>query len=55
EGTVPLYRLYNTELDAHFYTPSAEEKDAFLADSNYQLEGGEDGVAFYVQPVDDIA
>ncbi|MGL5941359.1 MAG: pre-peptidase C-terminal domain-containing protein [Waterburya sp.] len=55
EGTVPLYRLYNTELDAHFYTPSAEEKDAFLANSNYQLEGGEDGIAFYVQPIDDIA
>ncbi len=54
EGTVPLYRLYNPELDAHFYTPSAEEKDAFLATSNYQLEGGDDGIAFYVQPADDI-
>jgi hypothetical protein len=55
EGTVPLYRLYNSELDAHFYTPSAEEKDAFLETSNYQLEGGDDGIAFYVQPADDIA
>ena len=52
EDTVPLYRFYNSSLDAHFYTPSVEERDEFLADSNYQLEGGEDGVAFYVEPVD---
>jgi hypothetical protein len=52
EGTVPLYRLYNPELDAHFYTPSADQKDAFLETSNYQLEGGDDGIAFYVQPAD---
>jgi hypothetical protein len=52
EGTVPLYRIYNTELDAHFYTASAEEKDAFLNNSDYQLEGGDDGIAFYVQPAD---
>jgi hypothetical protein len=52
EGTVPLYRLYNPSLDAHFYTPSVEEKDAFLETSNYQLEGNQDGIAFYVEPAD---
>lgn len=54
EDTVPLYRFYNSSLDAHFYTPSTAEKDEFLADSNYQPEGGESGIAFYVEPVADI-
>ena len=54
EDSVPLYRFYNQSLDAHFYTPSIEEKDEFLADSAYQPEGGDDGIAFYVNPVADI-
>lgn len=54
EGSVPLYRFYNTGLDAHFYTPSVEERDEFLASSAYQPEGGEDGIACYVQPIIDI-
>ena len=54
EGSVPLYRFYNSSLDAHFYTPSAEERDEFIASSAYQPEGGEDGIACYVQPIIDI-
>lgn len=54
EGTIPLYRFYNPSLDAHFYTPSAEERDFFVDSPDYQLEGGGDGIAFYVEPVTDI-
>lgn len=52
EGTVPLYRFYNPGLDAHFYTPSIEERDFFLESPDYQPEGGDDGIAFYVEPVE---
>ena len=54
EGTVPLYRFYNAGLDAHFYTPSAEERDFFIQSPDYQPEGGGDGIAFYVNPSNDI-
>ena len=50
QGTVPLYRFYNQELDAHFYTPSAEERDTFIASADFDLEGSNDGIAFYVEP-----
>lgn len=50
EGTVPLYRFYNADLDAHFYTPSAEERAFFIESPDYQPEGGDDGIAFYVEP-----
>lgn len=53
EGSVALYRFYNSGLDAHFYTPSIEERDEFLASSAYTPEG-EDGIAYYVQPITDI-
>lgn len=49
EGTVPLYRFYNPGLDAHFYTPSSEQRDAYLDSPNFQPEG-ENGIAFYVEP-----
>ena len=52
EGTVPLYRFYNQSLDAHFYTPSAEERDEFIASPEYQPEGSDSGIAFYVQPIE---
>ena len=52
EGTVPLYRFYNQSLDAHFYTPSIAERDTFIASPDYQPEGSESGIAFYVQPVE---
>ena len=51
EGTVPLYRFYNEGLDAHFYTPSTEERDAFIASPDFEPEGGDGGIAFYVEPV----
>lgn len=54
EDSVALYRFYNQSLDAHFYTPSIEERDEFLADSAYQLDSGEDGIAYYVDSVADI-
>ena len=54
EGTTPLYRFYNPGLDAHFYTPSIEERDFFINSSDYQPEGGGDGIAFYVEPAADI-
>ena len=50
EGTIPLYRFYNQELDAHFYTPSAEERDTFMASADFEPEGSDDGIAFYVEP-----
>ncbi|MCC0175409.1 hypothetical protein I4641_00240 [Waterburya agarophytonicola K14] len=52
EGSTALYRFYNPGLDAHFYTPSIAERDQFLASAEYQPEGGEDGIAYYVQPIE---
>lgn len=52
EDTVALYRFYNASLDAHFYTPSIEERDEYLASSDYQPEGDENGVAFYVESIE---
>ena len=49
--TVPLYRFYNSELDAHFYTASTEERDAYLDSPEFQPEG-ENGIAFYIEPVE---
>ena len=54
EGTVPLYRFYNASLDAHFYTPSTEERDAFIESPDYEPEGGDSGIAFYVEPAPDM-
>ena len=53
EGTTPLYRFYNQSLDAHFYTPSFEERDQYIADPDFQIEG-DGGVAFYVNPASDL-
>ncbi|MEM8676375.1 MAG: hypothetical protein AAGF83_21295 [Cyanobacteria bacterium P01_G01_bin.67] len=50
EGTVPVYRFYNPTLDGHFYTTSTEEKDFFTESPDYQIEGGSEGIAFYVEP-----
>ena len=50
----PLYRFYNSSLDTHFYTPSIVERDAVLADlPDYRLEGN-DGIAFYVEPIVEV-
>lgn len=37
-GTVPLYRLYRTSHDKHFYTTDAAEKDGAISKLNYGLE-----------------
>ena len=50
----PLYRFYNSSLDTHFYTPSIVERDVVLADlPDYRLEGN-DGIAFYVEPIVEV-
>jgi hypothetical protein len=54
EGSIPLYRFYNAELDAHFYTPSTAERDSFIQSPDYELEGGGEGIAFYVEPAAEI-
>jgi Ca2+-binding RTX toxin-like protein len=54
EGTVPVYDLYDTKLDTHFYTVSAAERDASLESPDVELQDGEDGIAFYVEPVLEI-
>ena len=53
-GATPLYRFYNRAVDAHFYTPSVAEKDATLANlPDYQLES-DNGIAFYVEPLNEL-
>ena len=58
EGYTPLYRFLNLNVDtpAHFYTPSAAERDNLVNDpglsSVYQVEGNEEGAAFYIQPLE---
>jgi hypothetical protein len=54
EGTIPVYRLYNTELDTHFYTVSASERDSLLESSDFESQGGADGIAFYVEPAPEV-
>ena len=39
-------------INAHFYTPSAAERDGVLENlPDYQPEG-DNGIAFYIQPLD---
>jgi hypothetical protein len=54
EGTIPVYRLYNTELDTHFYTVSSSERDSLLESSDFESQGGADGIAFYVEPAPEV-
>ena len=52
ENTTPLYRFYNPVINAHFYTPSATERNGVLENlPDYQPEGN-NGIAFYIQPLD---
>ena len=30
DGSIPIYRFFNSTTGAHFYTPSATERDAVL-------------------------
>ncbi|MEM0987150.1 MAG: hypothetical protein AAGJ32_12965 [Pseudomonadota bacterium] len=40
KGSTEVYRFYNDKLGSHFYTASATERDAILANNSaYQLEG----------------
>ena len=53
EETIPLYRFYNPVVDSHFYTPSVAERDFVLETlPDYQPEG-ENGIGYFVQPLDD--
>ena len=52
-GTVPVYAFYNSKLDANFYTASIEEKDSYLESPDFQAVG-ENGIAFYAEPVPEI-
>ncbi|MBW4535591.1 MAG: spondin domain-containing protein [Pleurocapsa minor HA4230-MV1] len=52
-GTVPVYAFYNSKLDANFYTASIEEKDSYLKSPDFQAVG-ENGIAFYAEPVPEI-
>lgn len=49
-GTVPVYGVYNSQLDANFYTASVNERDSYLESADFQSVG-EDGIAFYAEPV----
>ena len=48
DGSIPIYRFFNSTTGAHFYTPSATERDAVLELPDYQSEG----VAYYALPLD---
>ena len=50
EGTEAVYRFYNSDLDAHFYTSSLSERDTYLDSPDFQPEGEDEGIAFYAQP-----
>jgi hypothetical protein len=52
-GTVPVYGVYNSKLDANFYTASMEERDSYLESPDFQAVG-EDGIAFYAEPVSEM-
>ncbi|MEM7591887.1 MAG: hypothetical protein AAF383_10280 [Cyanobacteria bacterium P01_A01_bin.83] len=54
DDTVPVYRFYNASLDAHFYTISTAERDSFIESPDYQIEGGAEGIAFYVEPASEL-
>jgi len=47
DGTIPIYRFYNTNLDVHFFTPSAVEKDFVIDNLPQYRQEGIGGVAFY--------
>ena len=49
EGTIPIYRFFNTNTGAHFYTPSVAERDNVEDNlSDFQSEG----IAYYAFPID---
>ena len=49
EGTIPIYRFYNSDTGAHFYTPSAVERDNVEQNlPDFQSEG----IAYYALPLE---
>ena len=54
EKTVPLYRFYHTIADTHFFTPSVAERDYVKENLPWYREEGDNGIAFYVEPVDNF-
>ncbi|MEO1339741.1 MAG: hypothetical protein AAFV28_01040 [Cyanobacteria bacterium J06635_13] len=53
EGTIPVYRVYNSELDQHSFTTSVAERDSLIS-ADFVQQGGEDGIAFYVEPATEL-
>ena len=51
DSSLPVYRFLNSTTGAHFYTPSAAERDAVEELPDYQSEG----VAYYALPLDSEA
>ncbi|MEO0925848.1 MAG: hypothetical protein AAFY63_08250 [Cyanobacteria bacterium J06643_13] len=52
-GTIPVYRVYNSELDQHSFTTSVAERDSLIS-ADFVQQGGEDGIAFYVEPATEL-
>ncbi|MGL5796466.1 MAG: hypothetical protein ACRC06_19080, partial [Waterburya sp.] len=49
EGSIPIYRFYNSTTGSHFYTPSTVERDYVTNDlANFESEG----IAYYALPFD---
>ena len=47
EGSIPIYRFFNTTTGAHFYTPSTTERDNVTENlPDFQSEG----IAYYALP-----
>ncbi|MEL6579470.1 MAG: hypothetical protein AAFQ14_06950, partial [Cyanobacteria bacterium J06621_12] len=54
EGSVPVYRFYNDELDLHSFTTSATERDSLIDSPDFVQQGGDDGIVFYVEPTAEL-
>lgn len=49
EGSIPIYRFFNISTGAHFYTPTASERDA-VEDTLPDFIS--EGIAYYALPTD---
>ena len=48
DGSIPLYRFFNTQTGTHFYTAAEAEKDSIVANlPSFNFEG----TAYWVDPV----
>ena len=49
EGSIPVYRFYNSTTGAHFYTPSVVERDVVIDElPHFKSEG----IAYYALPIE---